>query len=459
MTTGLRAAPDAEAASAVSGKPASFTAPQWAAPAFVATLTFLAFAASLRFDFVYDDRVQILANPWLDSWRSVPRFFTESFAAFTGNTGSAFWRPLFLLWLLLNRSLFGLAPWGWHLAAIVLHCTAAVLAYFLARRLLKDGFLAAVAALLFALWPSTVETAAWVSGATDSLLAVLLLAALLAFLRAQQRRSRTWLVFSLGLYSLALLSKETAVVLPALIAAYAWLCDPQAEGNGCRGRLRRLAAVLAPFLVLTAIYFGLRARVFAGASQAPLLTGWREMVMTWPAAICFYLRLLVFPYPVSPHYNLKVIGEFKPAPVLLPALALIVLAIVLCLVWRRNSHQSRRAVATSLVWILAPLAPVLYLRPLAPDDFAHIRYLYLPTIGLALLLAFLLGKFSLGGLRVFGRPALPMAIALVLLAAAGLATARAEMHWATNYTLFAHAAEVAPHNPRALTNFAIELGE
>src|SRR5581483_11708695 len=39
------------------------TFPSWAAPALVAALTFLAYAATLRFGFVYDDRVQIVANP------------------------------------------------------------------------------------------------------------------------------------------------------------------------------------------------------------------------------------------------------------------------------------------------------------------------------------------------------------------------------------------------------------
>jgi tetratricopeptide (TPR) repeat protein len=450
---------DPELLSGSEGKGAHPALHPWAAPGFVVALTFLTYAVSLRFGFVYDDRVQIVANPWLASWRFVPRYFAENIGAFTGQPGSGFWRPLFLLWLLANRSLFGLAPWGWHLTTVGLHCAAAVLLYVLARRLLRDRFLASVAALLFGVYPATVETAAWISGATDSLLCVFLLGSLLWFLRAEQRPSRLELGISLLIYALALLVKETAVILPALVLAHTWPSRYDPEDRGSAAKFRHALRAVLPYLAVTAVYVGVRALVLVGAQRAPLLTGTAAMAMTWPAAIWFYLRLLFFPNIVSPHYDLKVITNFGLGAVLLPAAALIALAVGVWLALRRVSYQTRRAVCLALAWIIAPLVPVLYLRPLAPDDFVHIRYLYISTIGLGLLAATVISKLRKGTAQLFGRPAAQVAVAVGLLAIAGLATAKSEIHWANNYTLFAHAAQVAPGNPRALTNLAIELGE
>jgi hypothetical protein len=74
----------------------------------VALATFALYAPTLGFEFVYDDRVQILNNPWLDSWQWVPRYFTSHAAAFGGlNLGGVFWRPSFLFFLRLNQA------WRW----------------------------------------------------------------------------------------------------------------------------------------------------------------------------------------------------------------------------------------------------------------------------------------------------------------------------------------------------------
>src|SRR5581483_8070558 len=436
------------------------TFPSWATPALVAALTFLAYAATLRFGFVYDDRVQIVANPWLASWRFVSRYFTENAAAFIGSPGGAIWRPLFLVWLFVNRSIFDLAPWGWHLTTMALHCLSAVLVYFLSGGLLRDRLLAGFAALLFGLWPTTVETAAWISGATDSLLCIFLSGSVLLYLRSQEGASRLWSGLSLLIYALALLAKETAVILPALIAIYAWFYGRDSlREQSAAAKLRGTGRAVAPYLAVTAVYFAVRALVLAGTEPAPLLTGTAAMAMTWPAAIWFYLRLLFFPNAVSPHYNLKVITDFSVGAVLLPAVVLVGVALAVWFALRRASSETHRRVSLALAWMLTPLVPVLYLRPLAPDDFAHIRYLYLPTIGLVLLVAPAVSSLTTSTARLFKRPAAQAVPALVLLGLCAFGTAREQIHWASNYSLFAHAVEVAPGNPRALTNFAVELGE
>jgi hypothetical protein len=89
----------------------------WAPPALACGLVFLVYAGAVGFDFVYDDTTQILQNPWLTSLSYLPRYFTSHVWA-VANIAGAYWRPLFLIWLLLHRILFGAHPAMWHLDSV-----------------------------------------------------------------------------------------------------------------------------------------------------------------------------------------------------------------------------------------------------------------------------------------------------------------------------------------------------
>src|SRR5207248_5578684 len=81
-------------------------------PALICGLVALVYIGTLRFGFVYDDLSQIVDNDWLTSARYIPRFFTSHVWAFADIAG-VYWRPLFLLWLFVNRPIVGLHPSGW----------------------------------------------------------------------------------------------------------------------------------------------------------------------------------------------------------------------------------------------------------------------------------------------------------------------------------------------------------
>ena len=139
-------------------------------------LTFIVYAGTLGFEFVYDDHEQVLENNYVHSWRFVGHYFTghvwsNLYAKDPGN----YYRPLFLLWLRVNHMLFGLEPWGWHLTTALAHLFATYLVYLLAVRLVRDPVTAGFAALIFGLHPVHIEAVAWVSGVTEPLLAVLLI--------------------------------------------------------------------------------------------------------------------------------------------------------------------------------------------------------------------------------------------------------------------------------------------
>src|SRR5579883_992523 len=75
--------------------------------------TMAAYSPALSFQFVYDDFPQIVHNRLIQSWQYVGLYPKIHVWAQTSNWGN-YYRPLFLLVLLLEHTFFGLHPLGWH---------------------------------------------------------------------------------------------------------------------------------------------------------------------------------------------------------------------------------------------------------------------------------------------------------------------------------------------------------
>jgi len=209
---------------------------KWLArPGFAETLAtalaFLVYVPALGFQFVYDDKPQIIQNPAIHAWSYWQNYFTShAWAELYPNVSGNYYRPLFLLWFRLNHALFGLNPKGWHLTTILCHVAATYMVFALVRRLAAERVIAFSAATLFALHPVHIESVAWVSGVTDPLLAIFLIGSFLAFLRFRERNHWGWMSLALTLFALGLLEKETAIVLGPLIFVYAWLYAEKRAG-------------------------------------------------------------------------------------------------------------------------------------------------------------------------------------------------------------------------------------
>ncbi|GIW40611.1 MAG: hypothetical protein KatS3mg076_1188 [Candidatus Binatia bacterium] len=345
----------------------------------VAGAALVAFAPALRNGFVWDDRLvlaQLRAVDGIeDLWVVPPRI------------PRYYYRPLVFATYWVDRALGGETPFWFHVSVLVAHLACSLLVFALARRL--GGSLAAAlpAGLFFAVHPVHVESVAWMAGRADVLSGLWLLAALLAYL------SSGLAGFALAgcFYLLSLLAKETAL--------FAFLVFPAAEL--CVGRKPRLRGLL-PLLSALAVYALLR-WVGVGALGEP----WSPSSVSWPeflGALGFYARKALWPVgqdvyvdslPVSPAYVI-------PGALLLGAVAFSLLGPWL--------------VRFSALWFVSTLLPALALLwvPVSTTPVAE-RYLYVPSVGVALLVGWGISWFH--G-RSTDRPARRRAYALALLAVA-----------------------------------------
>lgn len=177
-------------------------------------ITLLLYVRVAGYDFVWDDTFFIVENPAVQSADYLPGYFTDMDTNAAPHKAGDFrvYRPLRNLSYLIDHSLFGLNPGGWHLHNLLLHLINGTLVYavFLALGGKRTGAL--FAAGVFLLHPLQTEVVAWVKGRDDLLAVTFSLLGALFILRPVKPGL-------LGIsHALACLAKvQSVAVLPALL--------------------------------------------------------------------------------------------------------------------------------------------------------------------------------------------------------------------------------------------------
>ncbi len=415
-------------------------------------LTALVYVSVWRFDFVYDDHPQVQNNPTIRDWSHVRGYFAAQLWANTGrDQASQYYRPVFLLWLRVQYRMFGLQPGYWHAASLALHLLATWLAYLAALSLLTLGSYAgdkrtpaAIAALLFGLHPAHVEAVAWVSAASELLLTIFFLAALVGYAKARVGpHRRGWTGASLACFALALLTKETAATFLLVVVA----CEMVLAGGDISGRVTRALRASFPWIAVVAVYLLARRAVLGTLGHEQGAMSAATILKSVPALLWFYCRHLLWPHPLAEFYDISPVQSARSAAFLASAAGVVIIAAALWLAVRRS-----RTATIAALWIPITLLPVLDIAALRADAFVADRYLYLPSLGFCMLAAMLL--VGLGEARA--RILVPVTVAVVaLLMAAG--SARQLVPWENDLLLFANAVKVAPQNAYAKSCLASEL--
>ncbi len=425
----------------------------------VLLITSVTFLGVLRFEFVYDDNTLIVNNPFVRSWKFLPQYFANSMWKLSGNSqNDNYYRPLFLVWTRLNYALFAGRPFGWHLATLVLYIAATWLVYRVIRQMCGRSDLAWITALVFGVHPIHHEVVAWVCGMTESLYAVLFLAAFLAYLRFRESSKTPWMLLSCGLYGLAMLCKETAIVLPALIFTHGWVSDNLGEQIETAKRdpeWKRSFRATLWYIPVALIYLPIRYKVLSGFSRTGANAGVFEWFLTLPSILLLYVKHWFLPIHLSPTYDLYYQKQLSLAHVILPAAILVAIGMA---VWLVRQQLGTREVAYAVAWIVIPLLPALDTLVLRPDTLAQDRYLYMPSVGAALLVALIISRLGRTSRAiVFGQPMHVVVAGFALAVVLSICAIRETNYWRDDFALFAHAHEIARHNATATNNLGAQL--
>lgn len=401
----------------------------------------IAFWPAMSGSFVnWDDPINLLRNPQfrtLDAAR-----VRWALGTFHGGV----YQPLAWLALLVQRTLFGLQPLGYHLTSLAVHVVSAVVLYRLTVRLNDRGrpavaqpadwpcdLAAALVVSLYAAHPLRAEVVAWVSCQPYLWCGLMSLLSVDAYLRAHPTQGPTrrgWAILAWLLFLAALMFKAPAIGLPLVLL----LLDLAPLGRLKRGEegVRRAWLEKIPYFVLSVVFAGLAMaarRDFVESRgielAAPSLLE-RGALAGWSAA--HYLvetlvptRLLAAePPPLNP----------LASPMVLGAAAGVVIGTLVVVVTRHRGPGLAVAWLSYLV-VLAPTSGLVSSSAQVTAD----RYAALPMMCLTVFAAELLGK---GFARRTGVLLGGLVVGLALLVCLGLSRQQSAV-WHDSQSLWKHA--------------------
>lgn len=384
----------------------------------------LVYAGTLSGGFTnWDDPAYVVNNPDLPlatagQWKSALT------SARVGTVG-----PVQILSYALDYQIWGLRPTGYHLTNVLLHGLCAVLLWILVRDLSGRNGAATLAALAFALHPTGAEVVSWVAERKTLLCAVFLLAALLAYLRAEGSQGAGMGSLCVVFFGLGVGSKIAITPLPVLLLALH-------RTTGLRvTRPRVVAWILCLALAVLFGVINLRAHAQEQAIHGffgHTLGAHARMVAV---VVGRYVTKAFFPTRLCAYYDFVEWNMTAPRMALgALSLGLALAATLLLLVRRRRSGFW--AAGAWLFWLPASSLLVPISTPMAD------RYLYLPLLFLAPLTATAIPAWI--DRRRTRQAALLASSGLLFLASL---TMHESTFWASSKQLWAHAAQVEPANP------------
>lgn len=340
-------------------------------------VVFLIYSNTLGNGLFFDDEDFVYKNTYVQTF-ALDKYFTDNVIAGAGKV-SNYYRPLLLLSYGIEHAFFGYLPFIYHLDNILIHAAASITLFLFLDRLLKKRSIAFLVTLFFAVHPLQTEAVSYVSGRNDPMAAFFMFLTLYFYLKKTTRS----LLFASISFVCGLLSRETAIVTPALLFAievYQTKSLKKAISN---------AKTVLPFLFIALFYFFLRLTVLNFqntlnfyASDTVYSSHLHVRLFTFLSILPTYASLLFFPLVLHMEREAAIVTTVFSIPILMSFFFLLLLSILAV-----KYLKQLPILAFSLLWFFITIAPTSGIIPINGIIYEH--FLFLPLIGIFLFLSFL----------------------------------------------------------------------
>ncbi|HKQ49127.1 MAG TPA: tetratricopeptide repeat protein [Phycisphaerae bacterium] len=382
-----------------------------------------------------DDGIFIFDNPLVlsPSWESARRFFAELLQP---STVMGYSMPLSMISLMVDVGMGGSAEnlLPFHRASLLLHLISTALVILILHRLFKRPLIAAAVGVLFGVHPLTVEPVAWLSDRKTILCAMFTLASMWTYLRHVARPGWSNYSASIAFFVMASLSKPSSLTLPVVLLLIDWW--PLGR------RSRRVVWEKAPYFIVAAAFVAITLISQIPTAEVGLLDdGPRFRV---PLVLChnivYYLYEIVWPRHLRPLY-------LSPEPLDLshPMIRAGVIGTAILIPFLLISLRWTRALLAGWLIFFVALFPSSGVFRVS-DSIAWDRYLYLPSIGLLMIVAWVLTRAA-DALRGRRSPQIILAaVVLVLIGLEIVGTRRQLDVWQDSETLVRYTLSLEPRS-------------
>jgi len=389
----------------------------------------------------FDDNKYLTQNSLVQNpgWDSTRRFFTEILSP----SKRGYYQPMTMLSLMADYALGGRSGnlRQFHRTSLVLHAANTMLVILLLYLLFSQTWIAVSLGLLFGLHPINVEAIAWLSERTTMLSSFFALLCLIIYVLYVRKKGWKLYLVCIATYILALMSKPTTIPLPLLML----LLDYWPLQRWPRSRKDRLYHLIGrairdklPFFVLAGIFVYITIVSRVKLENCPLVVFADYGPWKGPLLFChnitFYLYKIVWPTKLSAFYPFPEVLRLSDTPMLAGVIATCVLIVLLVI----SLRWTPAVLICGLIYIVA-LGPTIQAVSFSISVAAD-KYVYLPSIGLLMLLALLAGRLGQSTKR-------QITIVIIVLFLAGgesVATRRYLGYWRDKITLYEYMLTVAP---------------
>ena len=430
------------------------------------------YAQTFRYDFVFDDHLFIVTNPYIKDFEHLSTIW-KSFPAT---------RMLGMYSFGLNYHLGRLDPQGYHIFNVMVHFAATAMVWLTAGLLFKTARsissntingcsetlkreLPFVIALLFLVHPAQTQAVTYITQRYESMATVLYLGSVYCYVRARIMTPGGCRVFLFVLAGacalLGIMTKEVAVTIPLMILAVEWIIvspfKQKKDLSENTSTSQRLPVRLRPYVVMVCaggaffvLFMNLLhndlsvfGQTVASASHdGDVFTFW-TYALTQMRVFLTFMRLLVFPAGQNLDHDFPMSTGIINPPSTMLGLTLIGLIIVGIIRFKR----SLPLVSFGLAWILVTFS--VNLAPRQNVIFEH--KIYLISFGFFVAAAALLAVVLKDQKKVFG------SLACIIAVLSAAAFYRNQV-WQNELTLWEDIYSKSPNKSRVNANLGRVYG-
>jgi len=284
------------------------------------------------------------------------------------------YHPLVSVSFMIESILFASTPEFFHLDNMLLHCINTILVLIIFLLFTKKFNVAYIVALLFAIHPLHTEVVAWISARKDTLYSIFYLFSIYFYIKSYNiKKEKFYITLSFICFLLSCFSKVMAVTLPAILILFDFYSN----------RLNKQKfKIYLPFILVTSIFIisGIHAHFYTDLRH--INYNLIDRFFNAHFYILFYIIKFFLPINLYCLYP-KLYAEDMPVPlyvILSPILVYLIISLVL------YSLKYSKKIFFGFSFFVITISPCLGFFTIGKATMAD-RYMYIPLIGLAYILA------------------------------------------------------------------------
>ncbi len=403
--------------------------------AWLIILGLLLFGKTLFYGFSYfDDNVLILDNiGFLQNLSNIFKAFQMDVFHLVGHS-AAYYRPILTISFMIDAILGGTNPFIYHFGNLFLHISSTIALYYVFRKLRYSLNQSFVVSLIFIAHPIVSQAVAWIPGRNDSLMALFVFLAFIQLIDYLENKVTKNLIWHLIFVSLAIFTKETALVLIVIFPLYYFCFRKESILN------QQLILAGIGWLSVIFTWYIFRSLALTNPITYTLSTMFQSLVRNLPATIQFIGKVFL-PFNLS---VLPIIQDTSFIPGITTLLGLFIFFVV-------TKNKQYRLLLFGAIWFLAFLLPS-FIRPnldVVADFLEHRVYVSLFGILLILIELDPLSIIQLKPLRQW----LLTGIVTILC----ISTFIHLNNFQNRLVFWENAATTSPHSPLAHRNYGVML--